>query len=248
MIKSHNLLIVSEIIMKSYSRVLVFSAVFGLAASSFAADIKGKVSLKGEPKAEISIKLDVLCGKLHEDGISTRHYVVGKDHGLANTLVYIKSGVGDKKFDVPSTKPVLDQVGCEYEPYVTAVMVGQELQIRNSDPLMHNVHATPTKNKGFNFAQVIKGQTNNKKFTEPEVMVRFKCDVHPWMFAYVGVLENPYFAITDKDGNFSIKNVPAGKYTLEAYHVKAHRKAEAPTQDVTVGSDTVAVSFTVEAQ
>lgn len=216
--------------------------------TGYSADITGKVTLEGEPKAEIPIRLDVLCGKLHDESISTRHYVVGKDRGLANVLVYIKSGLEGKKYEPPAEKPLLDQVGCEYQPYVMGVMAGQEFLVRNSDPLMHNVHATPTKNKGFNFAQVLKGQTNGKMFTEPEVMVRFKCDVHPWMFAYVGVLDHPYFAVTDKDGNFTLKDVPAGKYTLEAYHVKSHRRADAPTKEVTVGSDTQNVSFTVEVE
>ena len=101
---------------------------------------------------------------------------------------------------------------------------------RNSDPLLHNVHGTPKVNKEFNFAQPVKGQENAVTFDKPEVFVRIKCDVHSWMFTYAGVCEHPYFAVTDKDGNFTIKNLPPGKYTLEAIHLKAGAK----TQPITV--------------
>jgi hypothetical protein len=113
-----------------------------------------------------------------------------------------------------------------YEPYVMGVVTGQKFKVHNSDALLHNVHATPKVNKEFNFAQVSKGQENEKSFDQPEVLVRMKCDVHPWMFAYIGVVDHPYFAVTDKDGNFTIKNVPPGKYTVEAYHLKAGAKTQ----------------------
>jgi plastocyanin len=153
--------------------------------------------------------------------VTTRHYVVGADKGLANVFVYIKQGA--QKTPATGEGPTLDQTGCMYEPYVMGVVTGQKFKIRNSDSLLHNVHATPKPggNKEFNFAQVSKGQVNEKAFEAPEVLVRMKCDVHPWMFAYVGVVDHPYFAVTDKDGNFTIKNVPPGKYTVEAIHQKS---------------------------
>ena len=128
---------------------------------------------------------------------------------------------------------MLDQVGCMYQPYVMGAMAGQDIAIRNSDPFMHNVHAMPkvSGNEGFNLAQVVKGQTNKKKFNNQEVLLRVQCDVHPWMFAYIGVTDNPYYAVTDKDGKFTIKDLPPGKYTLEAVHPKAGKKS----QQITVG-------------
>ncbi len=223
-----------------------------LAASlqvDFGADITGKVILKGTPKAEIPIDMaaDPKCGAMHTTPITTRHYLVDKDGGLANVFVYVKSGLSQKNFPAPSEEPVLDQVGCLYEPYVMGLMVNQKFKIRNSDPTMHNVHPQPRQgeNKEFNFAQPTKGQVNEKSFPSTEVMVRFKCDVHPWMFAYVGVLDHPFYAVTGKDGTFKISGLPNGKYTLEAYHPKTHGTNLGLTQEITVSGDTKA-DFTIE--
>ncbi len=207
--------------MKTYLPCITLAAFLGSLHLVGAADITGKVTLKGTPKPEIPIQLDATCGKLNSKPVTTRHYVVGKDNGLANVFVYIKQGA--QKTPATGEGPLLDQVGCMYEPYVMGVVTGQKFKIRNSDPLLHNVHATPKPggNKEFNFAQVSKGAVNEKSFDAPEVLVRMKCDVHPWMFAFVGVVDHPYFAVTDKDGNFTIKNAPAGKYTVEAVHLKA---------------------------
>jgi plastocyanin len=206
-----------------------------------AAEITGKVKLTGTPPAEKDIPLDAACGKVQPKKITTRHYVVGADSGLANVFVWIKEGA-TKKGDAPADGPLLDQVGCEYQPYVMGVQVGQKFKVRNSDPLMHNVNATAVVNKGFNFAQVTKGQVNEKSFDKQEVLVRFKCDVHPWMFAYVGVVDHGFFAVTDKDGNFKIAGLPAGKYTVEAYHLKAGKS----TQEITVtDSDKKEANFTL---
>ncbi len=216
----------------------------------FSANITGKVSLKGTPKPEITVDMaaDPKCGALHDKPVTTRHYIVDQSGGLANVLVYIKSGLAEKNFPAPTEVPLLDQAGCEYQPYVMGVMVNQKFKIRNSDPTLHNVHATPkagTGNKEFNFAQPVKGMETEKSFTNVEIPIRFKCDVHPWMFAYVGVFDHPYFAVTGKDGSFTIKGVPPGKYVLEAYHVKTHGQNPGVTQEVAVEADAKA-DFTVE--
>jgi hypothetical protein len=211
--------------MKSYLPCIAIAALLGSFHVATAGDLTGKVKLKGTPKPEIPIQLDATCGKLQPKPVTTRHFVVGSDNGLANVFVYIKQGA--PKGEAPQgAAPILDQVGCMYEPYVMGVVTGQKFVVRNSDPLLHNVHATPKVNKEFNFAQVTKGQVNEKSFDQPEILVRMKCDVHPWMFAYIGVVDHPYFAVTDKDGNFTIKNVPPGKYTVEAYHLKAGAKTQ----------------------
>jgi plastocyanin len=196
--------------MKSYLIGLGVVMVAGSVPTLSAADITGKVKLDGTPKPEVEIQMDATCGKMHSGGkVTTRHYVVGADKGLANVFVYIKQGA-QKTPAAADSKPMIDQVGCMYEPYVIGAVAGQDVAFKNSDSVLHNVHATPKINKEFNFAEPLKGQVISKKFEQPEVMVRVKCDVHPWMFSYVGVTDHPYFAVTDKDGNFTIKNVPAG--------------------------------------
>lgn len=226
-------------------KILLPCLTLALAAPWAAAgEITGKVTLKGTPKPEIKIDLGPACGPLnpHKDEASTRHYVVGTGGGLANVFVYLKDA---KAAPVTGETPVLDQNGCMYQPYVMGVGVNQKFKIHNSDPLLHNVHATPKINKEFNFAQVTKGQENERAFDQPEILVRMKCDVHPWMFAYIGVVEHPYFAVTDADGNFKISGVPDGKYSLVAYHQKTHLANPGITQSIDV-KGSVKQDFTVE--
>jgi len=226
----------------------LFAAVLttGSIGACLAADLTGKVTLDGTPPKEVVIDplmSDRVCGPLHPGApVTTRHYVVSADKGLGDVFVYVKAGLEGKKFEPTGPEPKLNQVGCLYDPYILGVMAGQTFKVVNSDPFMHNVHATPKNNPEFNFAQLSAGAENEKSFANPEVLVRVKCDVHPWMFAYIGVSENPFFAVTDKDGNFKISGLPAGKYTLTAFH----RKAGAQDQQVTVGADNQTVSFTLK--
>jgi hypothetical protein len=209
-----------------------------------AADITGKISLKGTPPPEKPLPLDPSCGKLHTDKPTTRFYVVGKDGGLADTFVYIKEGLTGQKFQ-PAAQPVeLDQKGCEYIPYVLGLQTSQKLLVKNSDPLLHNVHPTPMVpgNKESNRAQLAGAKPFEYVFEKPEVLLRFKCDVHPWMFAYVGVLEHPFYSVSGTDGTFKISNLPPGKYTLEAYH----RKAGKAQKEITVGTDNQEIEFSFD--
>ena len=227
--------------MTSTLRFLTILAACAAWQSLDAAEITGKVKLTGTPPPEKPIPLDANCTKVQPKAITTRHYIVGQDSGLGNVFVWIKEGVS-KKYDPPATAAVLDQTGCEYMPYMQGVQTGQKFKILNSDPFLHNVNCQPANNKGFNIAQVTKGQTTERVFDKPEVLIKFKCDVHPWMFAYVGVVDHPFFGVTDKDGNFKIANLPAGKYTIEAYHLKAGKK----TEEITVADgDKKEVSFTL---
>jgi plastocyanin len=216
-----------------------------------AGDVVGKVTLKGTPPPEKPIAFDETCSALHPTVTTTRHYVVGKDNGLANVFIYISKGLEGKKFTPPTAAVEINQEGCMYHPYVVGVMVGHVLKFKNSDPLMHNVHALPTVdgNAEFNFAQPNQGDVNDTKWTasitKPEVLVKIKCEVHAWMFAYVGVQDNPFFAVSDKDGQFKIADLPAGDYTLTAYHLKATPKPGISKQ-ITVGSGPVTADFTVE--
>ena len=233
--------------MKNYTSCCCLTAAVlaGFVQTASAADITGKVTFKGTPPAEIQIPFDPSCGKLHTEKATTHHYLVGAGGELADVFVYIKEGA--KPGAAPSAQPVvLDQVGCLYTPYIFGVQTGQKLVIKNSDAgILHNVHVVPdpkSGNKESNQAQ-LKGQDLTKTFDKPEVLLHFKCDVHNWMHAYAGVLDHPYFAVSQKDGTYKIANVPPGKYVVEAYH----RKGGKQTKEITVAADSQTADFAFEA-
>ena len=203
--------------------------------------VSGSITLQGTPPPAETIRMnsDPVCVKEATD-TETDYYVVGDGGGLGNVFVYVKEGLSGS-YPVPSETITLDQQGCRYTPHVFGVQVGQTVQITNSDPTLHNIHATPAVNAEFNTGQPIQGMSMERTFDEAEVMVPFKCDVHGWMNAYVGVLAHPYFATTGPDGAFDISNLPAGSYVIEAWH----EMLGVQTQNVTVGDGATAeVSFT----
>lgn len=217
-----------------------------------AGDITGKITLKGKPAPEkqLPVANDPFCGKLFAGKPipTTRFYVVDANGGLADVFVYLKEGVTSKP--APPAEPVkLDQKGCEYLPYVLGLQTKQKLLVSNSDPLLHNVHPTPTVagNKESNRAQAANQAPLEYMFDNPEVFLRFKCDVHPWMFAYVGVVDHPYFAVSGKDGTYKIANVPPGDYVIEMVHRKTHPSGKGTTQKMKVGPDGAKADFTIEA-
>jgi hypothetical protein len=188
-----------------------------------AGDVKGVAMLDGAaPKNEpIKMNADPVCVKENTTPQFQETYEVGSDgKSLANVFVYVKDGLGNYVFDTPTKPATIDQKNCRYHPHVFGVMVNQPLEILNSDPTLHNIHALPKGNAEFNNGQPIQGMKTEHKFTAKEVMVPFKCDVHGWMNAYVGVLEHPYFQVTAKDGKFTLKGLPPGTYTIEAWHEK----------------------------
>ncbi len=213
-----------------------------------AGDITGKVTLNGAAPAEKPLPMDPTCGKLQAAGEKpmTSFYVVGADHGLGDVVVYLKDISG--KSAGASAKPLMvDQKGCVYEPYVATVQTGQTITVSNSDPVLHNVHPTPrpgTRNKEANKAQLPKSPTLDFVFPDAEMFLRFKCDVHPWMFAYMSVFDHPYHATTDKDGNFKILGVPAGEYTL----VVDHRKAGTAEKVIEVTTGGAKADFALDAK
>ncbi len=182
--------------------------------------ITGKITLTGTPPPESAIDLDGTpdCKKLHAAALKTRRYIVGAGGELANCFVYIKDGLA-KQYAAPAQAAKLDQKACLYVPYVLGVQLGQDIDISNSDTFLHNVHYIGLQ-KEENFAQ-LGGKKDVRKFAKPEIMVKFKCDVHPWMFAYVGVVAHPFYAVTNEKGQFKISGLPAGKYTVEVWHLKA---------------------------
>lgn len=213
---------------------------------SLGADLAGKAVFKGTaPKAEnVKMDADAVCKKAHATPVPKGDVVVSAKGELANVFVYVKEGV--KKESIPADKPApitFDQTGCMYVPRIFGVRTGQAIKILNSDPTLHNVHAMPKTNPGFNMGMATKGQTIDKTFTKPETMVRIKCDVHGWMSAYVGVLDHPYFGVTNTSGGFSIANLPPGEYTLEAWHEKLGTKTAKVTVTATGAAAPVEFAF-----
>jgi plastocyanin len=208
-----------------------------------AGEVKGMVSLEGTAPANEAIRMnaDPVCVKATSGPQTAQTITVGSDgKSLANVFVYVKDGLGNYVYDAPTTTAVLDQKGCRYTPHVFGVRVNQPVEIVNSDPTLHNIHALPKANQEFNNGQPIQGMKMTHTFTAKEVMIPFKCDVHGWMNAYVGVLDHPYFAVTGNDGAFSLASLPPGTYTIEAWH----EKLGASTQSVTVGpKETKEVTF-----
>jgi plastocyanin len=195
-----------------------------------ASAITGIVTLQGTPPPNppINMSSDPYCMKL---GAATTPVFVISDGGLENVFVYVKEGLSGLKFPVPSSPVVLDQKGCSYAPRVFGIQVGQSLDIVNSDETLHNIHALPMANREFNRGQALQGMKYTTTFTTPEVMLPFKCDVHKWMNAWVGVLEHPFYATSGKAGAFALAGLPPGSYTIEAWHEKLGRQ----TQQVTIG-------------
>jgi plastocyanin len=212
---------------------------------SKAGNVSGRVTIEGTVPTNPSIKLDgdPYCSQQNPKGAKFERFVVDNG-GLENVFVYVKDGLGDYGFDVPSEPVKLDQQGCRYRPHVLGIRVGQKLVIVNDDDTLHNVHALGKTNGEWNRGQAFKNMSDDKVFTKREVMIPFKCDVHNWMQAYIGVLDHPYFAVTHDGGSFELKNLPAGTYTIEAWHEKLGPQ----TQTVTLGEkESKELTFTFKA-
>ncbi len=205
--------------------------------------VAGTVTYEGEvPNLKpISMSADPTCAAKHSGPVPNDVLVLGPNKELGNVFVYVKEGLpADASWTPPSTPAVIDQNGCQYHPHVIGVMVGQALEFKNSDGILHNVHALPQVNQEFNIAMPAERQTADHTFDQAEGMFHVKCDVHPWMTAYVGVMKHPFFAVSGDDGKFTISNLPAGTYTVEAWHEKLGTQ----DQQVTVADNgTATASF-----
>jgi len=236
--------------MKKLATLIIVNGLAAALQVAFASDITGTVTLKGTPPKEKDITPvmeDVNCSKLHTTVPTTHFYVVGPGGELADVVVSLQ-GISGKSTGASAPPFVLDQKGCEYVPSIFAVQTGQKIIVKNSDPVLHNVHTMPAEDSGNqvkNEPQLPNGPDLTFSFAKPENFLKFKCDVHLWMFAWVSIFDHPYFAVTGKDGTFKIANVPPGKYKLQA----AHRKAGMVTQEVEVKDGQPAkVDFTLEAK
>jgi len=212
--------------------------------------LSGRVAFSGTPPTAAILKMasDPACVQESGPTLVSDAVLIGANGALKNAFIYVKDGLDAAySFDVPTSPAILDQKGCRYTPRIIGVRVGQPLEVINSDATLHNVHAMPMVNREFNHSQPIQGFRTTKTFTKPEAMVLFKCNVHAWMTAYVGVMAHPYFAITDDAGAFEIKNVPPGTYTIEAWHEKFGTQ----TAKVTLGdkqAQTVSFKFSTKAE
>ena len=160
--------------------------------------------------------------------VLTGETLVANGHAQ-NVFVYLKNGLGDRVFAVPETPVEVDQLGCIYLPRVVGAQVGQPILYKNSDGIMHNVRGAPAQNSTWNVSLAGKGMKRSIQLDKAEVMVPVRCDVHPWMQSYVGVVDHPYFAVTGPDGHFELKQVPPGDYTVAIWHEKFGTKESTVT-------------------
>lgn len=182
-----------------------------------AATVSGTVKYDGAaPKAaKIDMSQDPAC-----QGANTAENLVASGGNLQNVFVYVKEGLGDRTFPVPSEPVVLDQAGCRYKPHVLGVMAGQTIKINNDDPTTHNIHPTPKDNREWNESQAPKAPPLEKNFAREEILLPVKCNQHPWMRMFVNVVKSPFYAVTGADGKYEIKGLPPGDYTIAFVHEK----------------------------
>jgi hypothetical protein len=188
-----------------------------------AATVTGKVAYTGAKPAMRSIDMSAnpACARAHKGEPQKSEEVLVNDNGtLRYTFVWVKEGLPQKDWAPPAGSVKLDQHGCMYQPHVLGVMTNQDIEIVNSDPTNHNIHPLPKVNREWNESQPPKGENKKKQFAREEIMIPVKCNVHPWMRAYIGVVSHPFFAVTGDDGTFTIKGLPPGTYTIGAWHEK----------------------------
>ena len=210
--------------------------------------ISGKIRFTGTAPRNPTIDMseEAACKAKYKTGAPTEENVVaGPANALANVFVYVSAGLpANAKYQAPSAPVTLDQNGCRYHPHVLGIMVGQPFEILNSDPVLHNIKAIAKKNRPFNVSQPSAGMKTTRTFSTVEVMVNLECNVHGWMKAFLGVRSDPFYAVSGPDGSFSIKGLPPGTYTVEAWHEKFGTQ----TATVTVtGTESKTANFTFAA-
>ena len=225
--------------------ISIITSIF--AGSIFAGSLTGRVNFegKGPKKKALRMDADPVCGAAHKTPAYRESFVLSDDGYLKNVIVYLSNVKYDGEAD--TTQAVIDQNGCMYSPHVQGMMAGQELLIKNSDATMHNIHGLPKINPEFNFSmpKVVKEKT--KIFEKVENFIKIKCDVHPWMNAYISVFDHPFFAVTDDTGSFKIENIPPGKYEVVAWHerdIKRMGYTQTKTIEVVKGGSVLDFSLT----
>lgn len=209
--------------------------------------IAGKVAFAGDKPSPKVIRMDAepACKGLHTTPVQSEEVVLNSNGTLQYVFVYVKEGLGNRVFETPKTPVILDQKGCTYRPHVIGVQAGQEMHILNSDPTTHNIHPLPRQNREWNESQPPGAQKMVRTFAREEILIAVKCNVHPWMKSYVGVLKHPFYSVTGAEGSYQLKGLPPGEYTVVAWH----EKYGAQEQKVTVGpKEAKTVDFTFKAE
>jgi len=209
-----------------------------------ASTISGTITFDGKPPAlkPLSVEAEPTCHKKHGGKPAPNEaLVLGSGNTMGNIMVWVSKGLpAGKTYPAPKTPVVLDQDGCVYKPHVMGIMVGQPYRILNSDGILHNIHTIPKVNPQFNRGQPATVKEMTTTFAKPENMFQVKCDVHPWMTAYIGVFTHPFHSVTKPDGKFTISGLDAGTYEITAWHERLGTQ----TASVTVsGSDTKSQNF-----
>ena len=231
-----------EIVNNNIIKILIMSSVLTF---GFAGDIQGKITFDGKAPKMKSLRMDAdpVCVANNEVAPRREWLILDENNGLKNVLVFVKeSSAGSSlagEFNLPEHPAVIDQNGCIYVPHVLGVMVGQKLDILNSDGTLHNIHALPKINKEFNNAMPRSKKRMTVQFDKSEAPFKVKCDVHPWMGAFIGVFDHPYFAVTGDDGSYVISGLEPGDYVIEAWH----EKLGSQTANVTVGDSAANFTF-----
>jgi hypothetical protein len=197
--------------------------------------VTGKVAFAGDAPKMKSIDMSAVpqCEKAHTgEPAKTEDTIVNANGTLRYVFVWVKAGLPDKNWAVPPAAVTLDQNGCMYKPHMIGVVAGQNIEVKNSDPTNHNIHPQPAVNQEWNESQTPGSDPKMKTFARQEVMIPVKCNVHPWMRSYIGVVGHPFFAVTGEDGTFTIKGLPPGTYTIQTWHEKYGPQE----QQVTVGA------------
>tara|TARA_B100000945_G_scaffold321272_1_gene334933 strand:- start:2395 stop:3117 length:723 start_codon:yes stop_codon:yes gene_type:complete len=208
----------------------------------------GKVNFQGKAPKKKTLKMDAdpICGSSHNEPVYRQSFIMSDDGYLKNVMVYLKNV--EYKGKAPESPGVIDQKGCIYSPHVQGIMTGQDLLILNNDKTLHNIHGLPKINSEFNFAMphVLKEKTIT--IEKPEHAIYIKCDVHPWMKAYVSVFDHPYFSVTDDTGSYKIENIPPGTYEVVAWQEKFKdretKEWKTLNETVTIGEGIVTKNFT----
>jgi Carboxypeptidase regulatory-like domain len=208
---------------------------------SWGATLTGKIVYQGKPPNLVMLPMsaDAYCLSQHKEKVKSQDVIVNQNGTLQYVLIYIKTGLTGTP-PTPKGSVELRQEGCIYKPHVQGIQVNQDLVVVNDDATLHNVHTMSKVNPQFNIAQPIKGMKITKKFLKPEIIF-VKCEVHRWMGAYIGVFEHPYFAVSGSDGTFTIKDLPAGNYVIEAWQEKLGTQS---ANVAVAATDTKNVDFT----
>jgi plastocyanin len=221
--------------------LMALSAWPGVAAA--AGSITGTITFDGKAPTlrPLSMDADPACAKKHAAPVPNEMLALGSGNTMGNVMVFVSKGLpGGKTFPVPKTPVVLDQNGCQYKPHVMGIMVGQTYRILNSDGVLHNIHTLPKVNPAFNKGMPATLKEATTVFAKPEEVFHIKCDVHPWMSAYLAVFTHPFFSVSSTDGKFAISGLDPGTYEITAWHERLGTQ----TASVTVGAtDTKTQNF-----